>query len=110
MISAVQSLGPVTEARFAEAFAHAAVVGKSVAADLLGLDEKTVDTLTSAKILRSVPKGAKHRGYTERDLRAFLIDSPEIPCPAPEPRPRPKSAPMGNLRVVNFSERRRGHR
>lgn len=103
-------LGPVTEARFARAFGDAAVVGKSVAADLLGLDEKTVDALTKEQILRSVPKGAKHRGYTERDLRLYLIEGPDLECATPQ-QPKPKTVRTrtggSNVRHVNFSERRR---
>jgi hypothetical protein len=98
------ALGPVTEARFQAEFAERAIVGIGVAARLLGLDEKTVEALTAARILRSVPKGTKHRGYTERDLRAYLIEGPDLECARPEPKPRAK--PASNVRHVNFSERR----
>lgn len=94
-------LGPTTEARFNAAFATRAVVDKAVAAGLIGVDVKTLDALP----IRSVPKGAKHRGYTERDLRAYLTEGPEQPCEPPEPKSRPRAA--SNVRAVNFSERRR---
>lgn len=103
-------LGPVTEARFAAAFERKAIVGISVASDLLGMDEKTIETLTKEHVIRSVPKGTKHRGYTERDLRAYLLESPAFPCAVPEPSSRAKSQPRAagaNVRVVNFSERKR---
>lgn len=99
-------LGPVTEARFATAFATRAVVDKSEAATLIGVDPKTLEAMTEAKVVRSVPKGLKHRGYTERDLRAYLIEGPDIECAPAEPKPRP--TPTGTVRHVNFSERRRG--
>ena len=97
-------LGPNTERRFADAFARAAVISKKAAAKLLGLDEKTLDALSEAKIVRAVRKGS-HRAYTERDLRAYLIEGPDLECP-----PKVKSAkarPSGPSKVVNFSERRR---
>ncbi|MDB5405098.1 MAG: regulatory protein MerR [Rhodospirillales bacterium] len=94
------SLGPTTEARFSAAFGTQAVVGKRVAAHLLGVDVKTVDALP----IRSVPKGAKHRGYTERDLRAYLIDGPDMERAPTEPKSRAK--PAAPVRYVNFSERR----
>lgn len=93
-------LGPITEARFAAAFEVRAVVDRKVAADLLGLDVKTLDALP----IRTVPKGA-HRGYTERDLRLYLLEGPAVECAPPPPKPKPTVRP--NLKVVNFSERRR---
>lgn len=101
-------LGPVTEGRFAEAFGRRAVVDKRTAADLIGLDVKTLDALSDAKVIRAVRKGA-HRAYTERDLRLYLIEGPDIECepstqiaPSPPPKPRAKAP---SLRLVNFSER-----
>lgn len=94
-------LGPVTEARFADAFATRAVVDRKVAACLIGVDVKTLDALP----IRSVPKGA-HRGYTERDLRTYLLEGSVAECAPPEPKPKARPAPT--LKVVNFSERRRG--
>lgn len=94
-------LGPVTEARFAKVFETRAVADKGVAADLIGVDVKTMDTLP----IRWVPKGAKHKGYTERDLRRFLTEGQAEPC-APA-QPKPNARPQPNPKVVNFSERRR---
>jgi hypothetical protein len=101
-------LGPVTEGRFSAAFSTRAVVDKATAAKLIGLDVKTLDALSDARVIRAVRKGA-HRAYTERDLRLYLIEGPDIECEpdtpttnnSPKPRPsRPAS------KVVNFSERR----
>lgn len=102
------ALGPVTESRFEEAFHDAAVVSRKLAARLLGIDEKTLIALTLANAVRSVPRGRSHRGYTERDLRAYLTESSELPFATAESKPRAKSPPRPHLRVMNFSERRRG--
>lgn len=103
-------LGPVTEARFADAFSTRAVVDKSTAARLIGLDVKTLDALSDRRIVRAVRKGA-HRAYTERDLRLYLLEGPDVECELEEPTavnsPKPR-APRPNLKVINFSERRRG--
>lgn len=104
MNAAELTLGPVTEERLRAAFADKAVVGRGVVCDLLGLDPKTVDTLTDARVLGSIPKGAKQRGYTERNLREYLTRPPD-PESRPQPKPRARSAPA-NVRHVNFSERR----
>lgn len=103
MTGDAELLGPTTARRFAEAFGTRAVVDRATAARLIGVDPKTLDAMSSDQIIRSVPKGA-HRGYTERDLRAYLIEGPAVEC-APKP-PKPRPAPQPNLKVVNFSERR----
>ena len=97
-------LGPATEARFAAAFAHSSILSKKAAADLIGLDEKTLDALSDAQVIRAVRKGA-HRAYTERHLRTYLLEGPDVECmPA---KPKAKSAAGTNVRHVNFSERRK---
>jgi hypothetical protein len=70
-------LGPATEARFAAAFAHSSILSKKAAAALVGLDEKTLDALSDAKVIRAVRKGA-HRAYTERDLRTYADTAPAV--------------------------------
>ena len=98
----VRDLGPTTERRFAEAFAERALITKAAAAALIGLDEKTLDALSDAQVVRAVRKGA-HRAYTERDLRAYLLEGPDVEPARPRNRPSPATPP----KVVNFSERRR---
>lgn len=99
-------LGPATEARFAEAFAHSSILSKKAAAALIGLDEKTLDAASDAKIIRAVRKGA-HRAYTERDLRAYLLEGPDVPCAPSAPKLKARAAAGANVRLVNFSERRK---
>lgn len=70
----MSELGPVTEKRFENAFATTAVVTKSMAAALLGLDEKTLDRLTSAGVIRAISRGA-YPAYTEGSLRGYLASS-----------------------------------
>lgn len=102
-------LGPVTEARFAEAFGARAVVDKATAARLIGLDVKTLDALSDQHVIRAVRKGV-HRAYTERDLRLYLLEGPDVECVAdqkpPINAPKPRAARPASS-VVNFSERRR---
>jgi hypothetical protein len=96
-------LGPSTEARFAAAFAHKAILSSSEAADLIGVDPKTLPSLP----IRSVPRGA-HRGYTERHLRAYLTEDHDEECATTAPAPKARTtAARPNVRLVNFSERRR---
>jgi hypothetical protein len=104
------TLGPVTEARFALAFATRAVVDKATAARLIGLDVKTLDALSDARVVRAVRKGV-HRAYTERDLRLYLLEGPDIECEPEQPKTdNPPKLRIGKpqLKVINFSERRRG--
>jgi hypothetical protein len=101
-------LGPSTEARFAEAFAHRAILSLSEAAALIGVDPKTMPALP----IRSVPKG-KHRGYAELPLRKYLLGEPTAECeakPVVTVRTKARPAPATNVRLVNFSERARRKR
>jgi len=107
----IQTLGPVTEARFAAAFADGATVTAKAAADLLGLDVKTLGALTDALTIRAVRRG-KLRAYTEHDLRAYLLDGPGIGA-ADREKPwasgsRSKAGSgitNSGLRVVAFTDR-----
>lgn len=93
-------LGAATEARFAASFATAAVITKKAAAALIGLDEKTLDALTDAGAVRSVLKG-KLRAYTERDLRAYLLEGAAAEC---RPGKTPKvAAGARSAKVVPFT-------
>lgn len=100
---AAGDLGPVTEARFAAAFAAGAVITRKAAAGLIGLDVKTLDVLVEQGLIRTVRRG-KLAAFIERDLRAFL--SPEAsPCPSIAP-PAPASGnTISSSRVVAFSAR-----
>lgn len=97
----MSELGPITEQRFAQAFAAGAVISRKEAADLIGLDAKTLDALSNQGVIRAVRKGA-HRAYTERDLRRYLLEGPDIECAEPKPRP----SPARSGKVIPFSQRR----
>jgi hypothetical protein len=103
-------LGPVTEARLLEVFSKGAVASGKDAAWAIGVDAKVLSAMDTAGVVRSVPKG-QLRGYTERELRRYLIEgsaaecAPTKPQPAPKPKARPARPP--NVRYVNFSERAR---
>ncbi|WP_374453772.1 hypothetical protein [Phenylobacterium sp.] len=98
-------LGPITERRFSEAFAETATVPACRAASLIGVDEKTLAGLTADKVIRSVPRG-KRRGYTERDLRAYLTDQHEAPCPSTSPKTAASGSSTSSLKVAGFMARR----
>ncbi|UPT53185.1 hypothetical protein [Synechococcus phage Yong-M4-211] len=73
----MSTLGPITDARFAEAFAHKAIIPCAQAAALVGVDEKTLAILP----IPSVPRG-KQRGYTEIALRTYLLEGADLECPS----------------------------
>lgn len=95
-----QSLGPVTEARFAETFSKTAQATLKAAADLLGVDTDTLKAMTDAGVVRAVRKG-RLRSYTEHDLRAYLIDGPD----APTRERKPRSSHVARPKVVPFTQR-----
>lgn len=97
-------LGPATEARFAAAFETAAVLPAKAASELLGLDVRTLNKMTEAGSIRSVPRGDQ-RGYTERDCRRYLIEGPSTPCAKAETQKRTTTTAT-NVRQVNFSDRK----
>lgn len=96
----MSALGPVTERRFADAFARCAVITAKAAAELIGVDEKTLGALTDRGVLRAVPRG-RLRAYTEHDLRAYLTEEHHI-APAPPAQTRPSA--RQSSRVVAFSQ------
>jgi hypothetical protein len=95
-------LGPITESRFREAFATTATLTSKAAAALIGLDVDTLGEMTDLGVIRAVRRG-RLRSYTERDLRAYLLEGPD----APERRRAKRNAggPRAN-KVVPFSARR----
>ena len=99
----MSDLGPTTEGRFAETFAAGAVITRKAAAELLGLDERTLDSLSDEGIVRAVRRG-KLRAYTERDLRAYLLEGPS-PCRSIDPGTRPTSTMISSGKVVAFTGR-----
>jgi len=72
------SLGPVTERRFEEAFRDSALVTAKAAASLIGLDEKTLKTMTMDGAIQACPRGRRH-AYSERALRDYLTNPPPVP-------------------------------
>lgn len=99
MPTVTADLGPITEARFAKAFAERALIGRQDAARLLGIELKTFDALGLPTVARGTSERAK--GYTERDLRAYLT-AQLAPRPTPS-KPRPHRS--GSGKVLRFSER-----
>jgi hypothetical protein len=96
------TLGPITEARFAEAFAATALVDAKTAAGLVGLDPRTLRDMTDQLVIRGVRRG-KLRAYTEADLRAYLIEGPDA---CREPRSRKARPAARSHKVIPFTERR----
>lgn len=103
----IEGLGPITESRFREAFATTATLTAKVAADLIGLDVDTLGDMTDAGLIRAVPKGRKGRAWTERDLRAFLIEGPN--APPREHKQKGKTVPPRSAKVVPFTARKKVH-
>jgi hypothetical protein len=100
------SIGPVTEARILAAFADRAVLTIKDAAQLLGMDPKTLDAITEVGAIRAVRRGGgETRGYTEGDIRAYLTES-AAPCRSTNPKPAPISTTTSRSVVLDFTARR----
>jgi hypothetical protein len=95
-------LGPLTEARFESAFSCGATITAKAAADLLGVDVRTLGDMTDEGVVRAVPRG-KLRAYTERDLRAYLAEG-TAECRPSTTRPK-VSAPRPGGKVLPFTQR-----
>ncbi|MDY6922790.1 MAG: hypothetical protein SWI22_02375 [Pseudomonadota bacterium] len=102
-VRAPNPIGPVTEARIADAFARSCTITAKAAADLIGCDVKTLATMTDDGVIRAVRKGARSSfAYTEGDIRAYLTES-AAPCRSIS-QPRAASTPtISNTRVVDFT-------
>lgn len=80
-------LGHATERLLAEAFAQAATITAARAAELLGVDEKTLRGAAQAGLIGSIPTGGGLRRYTEADLRAYLGRPRDVPVQKEQPCP-----------------------
>ena len=78
---------------------------RATAARLIGVDEKTLAALSERRVIRFVPRG-KLRGYTERDLRAYLTEEHEAPCPSTSPLRAASGNTTSSLKVGAFTARR----
>lgn len=95
------TLGPITEQRFLEAFSEAALVSAKVAAKLVGLDPDTLSDMADAGVIRAVRKG-RLRSYTEHALRDYLLRGPDAPS---RERKTERAETVRRVRVVPFSRR-----
>ncbi len=102
MTNPASGLGPTTERRFAEAFATSALVTRRVAAALIGVDVKTLDGMRDEGLIRAVRRG-KVPAYTERDLRAYLVE-PAVVRPSP-PSHVGSGPQVSRTWVAGFSDR-----
>ena len=93
-------LGAATEALLARYFADRIILSAGLTAELLDLDEKTLRAMTDDGIIRAVRRG-RLRGYTERDIRAYLAEGPDVECRKEKQKATP--AP-GRGKVVSLSE------
>lgn len=106
---AFAGLGPVTDALFAAAFARGGAITAKAAAELVGMDPRTLREMTEAGLIRAVPRGTVP-AYTEADLRRFLSDGPTWSPKPKEQQPCTLNAPKGraSAKVLPFSARKRG--
>ena len=98
--SPLDHLGHATERLLGEAFAKTATITAARAAEVLGLDEKTLRGAAQAGLIGSIPTGGGLRRYTEADLRAYLGRPRETPAqkePAPCPSTNRQRVASGNL-------------
>ena len=71
-------LGPVTEARISAAFESAAMITAKAAAGVLGLDVRTLRSLTRRGAVRAI--GDADARYAEAELRRYLTEGPPPTC------------------------------
>lgn len=106
-----QWLGSTTEARIAEAYAKACVLTAVEAAELLGIDQKSLRALAGSGHPLSVPRGGgRSRGYSELAIRSFLAGTESRDQVSAQITQRRR--PIGNIRqpIVDFTERREAKR
>lgn len=109
----IGSLGPVTEARFAETFSKGALATLKDAASLVGLDEKTLKAMTGAGIVQGTPRG-RLIGYSEVALRAYLLSPPapqplkeeKVTCQSTSRRKAASGTMTSSTKAVGFMDQR----
>jgi hypothetical protein len=97
----MSTLGPITEARFAEVFGKGAQATAKDAAWLLGIDTDTLNDMTDDGSIRAVRRGSL-RSWVEVDLRRFLLEGPD--AAKPERQPVHVVATRGGGKVVPFTQ------
>ena len=100
-------LGSTTEARIAEAYAKACVLTAVEAAELLGIDQKSLRALAGSGHLLSVPRGGgRSRGYSEIAIRAFLRGTESCDQVSAQITKRQHAVGITRQPPVGFTERR----
>ena len=106
------ALGPITEARFSDAFSKGALATLKAAAELVGLDEKTLKAMTVSGVIQGTPRG-RLVGYSEMALRAYLlnpmpISSPEekVTCQSTSRRKAASGTTTSSTKAVGFMAQR----
>jgi hypothetical protein len=102
-------MGQTTQARFAQAFAVDALITAKAAAELIGLDVKTLREMSDAGVIRFVIVGASTRKYAEGDLAAYVAGQRfgEIkPCPSTSAVTPRISITTSNSKVIGFTAAR----
>jgi hypothetical protein len=94
------SLGPLTEARFRQAFETATLLSAPDTAQLLSLDEKTLKALTRRGVIQACPLGRRF-AYSEGALRDYLTNPPRKGSSHKDPEPcrftNRRRAPSGSM-------------
>lgn len=102
-----QWLGSTTEARIAEAYAQACVLTAVEAAELLGIDQKSIRALAGSGHLLSVPRGGgRSRGYPELAIRTFLAGMDNLDQRSAQITKRQRAIGTTRQPLVGFTERR----
>jgi excisionase family DNA binding protein len=99
----VTHLGPATEAILARTFGERLLITMQEAAKLLGMDIKTLRSMTDEGLIRAVRRG-KVRAYIEADIRRFLLEC-QAPC---DPQPKKQRRTVARAgKIVPFTQRAR---
>jgi hypothetical protein len=111
MAETFMALGETTEARFRIAFAETATITAKAAAELVGLDVKTLRAMTEACVIAAVPRGSKP-AYSEAVLRSYLTNPPPFVarkelehCPSTSRRKAGSGSTTSSYRGSGFTDR-----
>jgi hypothetical protein len=102
-MTSMSDLGPATEALLAQAYADRLLLTAKATAQLLGIDPRTLSTMTDDLVIRATPVG-RIRRYAEVDVRAYLASAK---VEAPSGRSTRVAGRSPATKIMSFTEMRR---
>lgn len=100
-------LGQATEKLLERTFERVALITAARAAEILGIDEKTLGRLVDAGAIQPVLVSERTKRYAEADLRAYLARRTEIkPCQSTSQTRAVSGSMTSSTSVVGFTAAR----